>query len=80
MPNRKKIDKEVLFNEIEQLSRSLSDDLDVYLIGGLAMMYQDLKFATKDVDVVFEDEDKASIFQDNLLRSGYVRTDPVSEE
>ena len=80
MPNRKKIDKEVLFNEIEQLSRSLSDYLDVYLIGGLAMMYQDLKFATKDVDVVFEDEDKASIFQDNLLRSGYVRTDPVSEE
>ncbi len=76
----RKFEKETLFSEIEYISRSLDEEIEIFLIGGLAMIHHGLKAATKDIDIVFSDGRKAVKFQENLIGNGFVRTDPISRE
>ncbi len=80
MNDRSKFEKDILFSEIEYISRSLHTEIDIFLIGGLAMIHHGLKAVTKDIDIVLSDEQKAVKFQEHLIRNGFIRTDPISSE
>jgi len=43
-----------LENEFKKLNDELPEHVDLYLIGGGAMSFQNLKVATKDIDVVLK--------------------------
>ncbi len=45
-------DREYLKREMERLDGILSDRVNIYIIGGGAMSFQNLKDATKDIDVI----------------------------
>lgn len=80
MTSREKFDKKTLTQALEEASMSFKEEITGYLIGGLAMIYHEAKNATKDIDLVFEDEIQAKAFRDNMLELGYDEIDLISEE
>ena len=60
------MNKEFEQNEIEQILESIANHLsqttDIYLFGGAVMVYNNLKPATKDIDILFEKEVDYSSF------------------
>ena len=48
-----------IFNEI---ASKIDGPIEGFLIGGLAMIKNKMKTATKDIDIVFENEDDARTF------------------
>jgi len=78
MTTRKKFEKSLLTDEIELLSKSLTDEIEIFLIGGLAMIYHGLKNATKDIDVILNNKSQAIIFRENLKLNGFSKTNPIN--
>lgn len=60
-----------LENEFKKLSEELSEHINMYLIGGGAMSFQNLKVATKDIDVVFRSAGEFELTKNVLLSLGY---------
>lgn len=56
---------EKLFQEIDQ---QLKTEVKIYIIGGAALLYHDLKPATKDIDIIAVDENEYNAFK-NVLKS-----------
>ena len=46
---------EELFYEIDE---NLTDKVNVYIIGGAALLFEGLKPATKDIDLILKDKDE----------------------
>ena len=44
--------QDYILGEFDRIDGALSEPLKLYLIGGGAMAFQDLKDATKDIDVI----------------------------
>lgn len=63
--------KTYLENEFKKLSEELSEHINMYLIGGGAMSFQNLKVATKDIDVVFRSAREFELTRNVLLSLGY---------
>lgn len=80
MTLRKKYNKATLSEALKEVSVSFKEEINGYLIGGLAMIYHGAKNATKDIDIVFQDEIQAKAFKDNMLQLGYDEIDLKSEE
>ena len=69
-----------LFDVLTDMSTRLDDEVEAYLIGGLAMMHHGLKVTTKDVDVVFKDEVDEQTFEDALRACGFYGVTNVPRE
>ena len=80
MTGRKVYSEDYLKRELDNISSSFRDQVTGYLIGGLAMIYHGVKNATKDVDIVFENEFEAMTFKENLLRNGFKTVNIVTNE
>jgi hypothetical protein len=68
---RKKFDEPTIQQTLEKISQLLSGPVEVFLIGGLAMMQHQAKAATKDIDLVFKDKPTAALFVKAAREAGY---------
>lgn len=68
---RKQFDKEYIKEELNYLGKSLDEPLEVYLIGGGAMAFRDLKTTTKDIDLVVQNPADLELFRNTLHGLGY---------
>ena len=57
------------------ISRKLTKKMTAFAVGGTAMMFQGIKDATLDIDIVFENEDDREKFKDAIKALGYRPTD-----
>jgi hypothetical protein len=64
-------DRKYLKNEIDKLDEVLEKNVNLYLIGGGSMSFQNLKDATKDIDVVVRSENDMSLLKSALAQMGY---------
>lgn len=60
---------EVLKKLFIEIDSALDSKTVVYIIGGAAMMYRNLKNSTKDIDIFIESD--AGLFEKTLLRIGF---------
>lgn len=67
-------------SEFERIGPQLGGPVTVYLIGGGAMAFRDLKDATKDIDLVVESGDDLGHLQSALLELDYDVVRAPSEE
>ena len=67
-------EQEILFLDI---SRKLKKKIICYAIGGTAMMFLNLKFNTKDIDLVFENEEDRKMFLKALEELEFKRLDSI---
>lgn len=68
---RARFDSEYIEQELERIGEESKTPLTVYLIGGGAMAFRDLKNATKDIDLVVTGGDALQRLQAVLLANGY---------
>ncbi|MRG77078.1 MAG: hypothetical protein C5S33_04860 [ANME-2 cluster archaeon] len=64
-------DRKYLKNEIDKLDGVLTEHIKLYLIGGGSMSFQNLKDATKDIDVVVRSENDMNLLKSALAQMGY---------
>ena len=57
------------------ISKRLKKKIICYAIGGTAMMFYELKNSTKDIDLVFENENDRKTFIESLESLGYSKMD-----
>lgn len=77
---RERFDNRYIRSELERIGGRLETPLTVYLIGGGAMAFRDLKDATKDIDLVVADGGDLRSLQAVLLGSGYEVVKEPGEE
>lgn len=68
-------DQEELFRLV---ARNLQQDLTCWAFGGTAMIYYGQKDETKDIDLLFKDEQDRDLFIDALERLGFAESSPVN--
>lgn len=68
---RERFDSSYIRSELERIGQQLDDPLTVFLIGGGAMAFRDLKNTTKDIDLVVTSGDDLRQLQAVLLELGY---------
>lgn len=59
--------------ELDKISAFLNGPISIYVAGGCAMAYYNLKEATKDIDVVIETADESEKLTEALLKGGYFK-------
>ena len=64
-------DSKYIENELEKINKNLSKQIRIYIFGGGAMSFFDLKTATKDIDVILTSEPEANELINSLYRTGY---------
>lgn len=79
MAERKRFGLEELDSVLRDVSGKLGRVVEVYLIGGLAMMRHGLKATTKDVDLVFIDAVDEREFETALLPCGFQCASDIPE-
>lgn len=68
---RTRFDSDYIEAELKRIGERIDTPLTVYLIGGGAMAFRDLKNATKDIDLIVTDGDDLQRLQIVLLKTGY---------
>ncbi len=68
---KKMFDRDYIDSEFEKIAKALKDNIHLYLLGGGAMSYYDLKTATKDADVVLRYKGELRSFLNSLEKCGY---------
>lgn len=74
MKETKLYGKEKLLADLQAVGKKIPKEITAYLIGGCAMCLRDLKFNTKDVDVIFTSKDDLKLFEKELVSLGYTKT------
>lgn len=59
------------------IAKKLKKKIVVYAVGGTAMMFHGLKDATKDIDLVFDNEGDRKVFEKEARSLGYKEFDSV---
>jgi len=67
----KMFDSNYIEKELKNINRHLNKPINIYIFGGGAMSFYDLKTATKDIDVLLPSEAEASALIKALYKSGY---------
>ena len=76
----------VLFTEKEldevfdQIAATIDLSIEGFLIGGLAMIKNDIKSSTKDIDIVFSDEESAREFVEAAQKVGFILDEELPPE
>ncbi|ATW89585.1 hypothetical protein halTADL_2878 [Halohasta litchfieldiae] len=68
---RARFDSEYIEAELERIGTQIETPLTVYLIGGGAMTFRDLKNTTKDIDLIVTGGGDLQQLQIALLENGY---------
>jgi len=68
---RARFDRSYIRSELERIGQQLDDPLTVFLIGGGAMAFRDLKTTTKDIDLIVASGDDLEQLHAVLLGRGY---------
>jgi len=77
---RARFDSEYIEAELKRIGTQIETSLTVYLIGGGAMAFRDLKNTTKDIDLIVTSGDDLQQLQTVLLANGYeIVKDPGEE-
>lgn len=61
-------------NIFELIGKAISKDIECYAFGGTAMMFYGYKDETKDIDLLFEDEDLRNEFVEAIKNLGFDET------
>lgn len=77
---RERFDSGYIRSELTRIGERLEASLTVYLIGGGAMAFRDLKDATKDIDLVVADGSDLKQLQAVLQETGYTVVQDPGEE
>ncbi|MBE3136143.1 MAG: hypothetical protein IMZ43_01935 [Thermoplasmata archaeon] len=64
--------------ELKNIDGNLPAPISLYIIGGGAMSFYDLKTATKDIDVIVTNEKSATTLLTALQKSGYKKIEHVT--
>ena len=64
--------------ELKKIDSNLPEPISLYIIGGGAMSFYDLKTATKDIDVIVTSEKAATTLITALQKSGYKKIEQVT--
>ncbi len=67
----KMFDSKYIENELKQINKHLNKQINIFIFGGGAMSFYDLKTATKDIDVLLPSETEASALIETLFKNGY---------
>ena len=59
MPVRKKFERDKLIEALDEISKQLKKPIEAFLVGGLSMIFHGAKLATKDIDIVFSNQEDA---------------------
>ena len=70
MSSRRTYGEQVLTATLNSIATYLDNDLNIYLIGGGAMMFYELKPATKDIDIVFQSHEDLEHFVKAANKAG----------
>ena len=80
MSERKKYPKEVLDEHLQKISEALPSKVEIYVIGGYALMVHSLRRMTKDVDIVFMDEKSMRTFTRAAKAVGFKGPEDLPDE
>ena len=67
----KMFDSNYIELELKKINKHLNKPINIYIFGGGAMSFYDLKTATKDIDVLLPSETETSALIKTLYKSGY---------
>ena len=73
-------DSKYIENDLNRINQKISKQINIYILGGGAMSFYDLKTATKDIDVILPTESEATELIKTLYKTGYEKIetkDPV---
>jgi uncharacterized nucleotidyltransferase DUF6036 len=76
----KMFDSNYIKKELKNINKCLNNQINIYIFGGGAMSFFDLKTATKYIDVLLSSEAEASALIKALYKSGYKKIetkDPI---
>ncbi|MFW5946827.1 MAG: helix-turn-helix domain-containing protein [Candidatus Natronoplasma sp.] len=76
---RNKFSEKILTREFEHVGKQLSQNIDVYLIGGGNLILRDLKDSTKDIDIVLEGKKDLDEFVNALQKAGYKKNSELKD-
>lgn len=66
----KMFDSNYIQKELKKINKNLSKQISIYIFGGGAMSFFDLKTATKDIDVILPSESETSALIKTLYKTG----------
>lgn len=73
-------DKEELNDWLKNISKRVDRVIRIYLIGGCALSFKELKERTKDIDIIVTSQEDFDVFNDAIQKSGFsLRTDLEDE-
>lgn len=80
MTRESTLDEHTIREQFRELAGILEDEVTVYLIRGGALTLQDLKSATKDIDLIVRGGSKLARLKDALEAEGYREPESLTEE
>ena len=72
-------DSTYIEKELQKINNNLSKQIHLYIFGGGAMSFFNLKTATKDIDVLLSSESDASVLMNALYKTGYKNIETKDE-
>ena len=72
-------DSKYIEEELQKINKNLSKQISLYIFGGGAMSFFNLKTATKDIDVLLSSESEVSALMKALFKTGYDKIETKDE-
>ncbi len=67
----RQFDRDYIDSELAKIGARVKNQVKIYLIGGCAMSFRNIKESTRDVDILFENEEDCKTFCDALFGAEY---------
>jgi len=68
-----------VINKFEDIDKKINRNLNIYLIGGVVLLYNNLKPGTKDIDLVVDNTLDYELLTNALKQSNFVLEKPTKE-